>query len=65
MKPERKIELALEKIKERIRIQELESKLFHETMRRQYQHLKDAPIDEYFSRIMDIAKQFKDHGIKI
>ena len=65
MKHERKIQLALEKIKERIRIQELESKLFHETMKQQYQHLKDAPLDEYFPRIMDIARQFKDHGITV
>lgn len=30
----------------------------------QFTHLKDAPLEEYFSRILDIATQMKEHGIK-
>lgn len=30
----------------------------------QFTHLKDAPLEEYFPRILDIATQMKKHGIK-
>jgi hypothetical protein len=31
---------------------------------KEFNHLKNAPIDEYFSRILDIATQMKDNWIK-
>lgn len=31
---------------------------------KQFNHLKNAPIDEYFSRILDIATQMKNKWIK-
>lgn len=34
-------------------------------MEKQFQHLKDAPLDEYLSRICDIATQLREKGIKV
>ena len=37
---------------------------FMNDMNRQFQHLKEAPIEEYLSRVCDIAKQLIDRIIE-
>lgn len=43
---------------------QLEYEKWKSTLDNQYRNLKNAPIDEYFSRILDIATQMKNNWIK-
>lgn len=50
---------------EGILLEKMERKLFFEKIEKQYQNLKNAPIEEYFSRILDIVKQLRKNWVDI
>lgn len=56
----------MRKSEQEIRLEkQLEYEEWRATLDTQFTNLKNAPISEYFSRILDIATQMKNNWIKI